>query len=50
MASLPTGRVTFLFADIEGSTALLQLLSDRRYANARFPSMEETSSIGHLEM
>jgi predicted ATPase/class 3 adenylate cyclase len=29
MASLPTGTVTFLFADIEGSTRLLQQLGDR---------------------
>ncbi len=31
MPSLPTGTVTFLFTDIEGSTALLQHLGDRRY-------------------
>ncbi len=29
MASLPTGTVTFLFTDIEGSTRLLQHLGDR---------------------
>jgi len=29
---LPTGTVTFLFTDIEGSTELLQRLGDRRYA------------------
>ena len=29
MASLPTGTVTFLFTDIEGSTRLLQELGDR---------------------
>ena len=34
MKSLPTGTVTFLFTDIEGSTALLQRLGDRRYAEA----------------
>ena len=28
---------TFLFTDIEGSTALLQRLGDRRYAEVRFP-------------
>jgi class 3 adenylate cyclase len=28
MANLPTGTVTFLFTDIEGSTALLQQLKD----------------------
>jgi class 3 adenylate cyclase len=33
MASLPTGTVTFLFTDIEGSTALLQRLGDSRYAD-----------------
>ncbi len=32
MAGLPTGTVTFLFTDIEGSTSLLQRLGDRRYA------------------
>ncbi|HYU57352.1 MAG TPA: adenylate/guanylate cyclase domain-containing protein, partial [Actinomycetota bacterium] len=29
MAELPTGTVTFLFTDIEGSTRLLQALGDR---------------------
>src|SRR5262245_283887 len=29
---LPTGAVTFLFADIEGSTELAQRLGDRRFA------------------
>ena len=29
MASLPTGTVTFLFTDIEGSTDLLRHLGDR---------------------
>ncbi len=33
MARLPTGTVTFLFTDIAGSTALLQRLGDRRYAD-----------------
>ncbi len=33
MPSLPTGTVTFLFTDIEGSTRLLQQLGDR-YADA----------------
>ena len=32
MAALPTGTVTFLFTDIEGSTMLLHRLGDRRYA------------------
>jgi len=32
MKSLPTGTVTFLFTDVEGSTTLLQRLGDRRYA------------------
>ncbi len=32
LASLPSGTVTFLFTDIEGSTTLLQRLGDRRYA------------------
>ena len=38
MKSLPTGTVTFLFTDIECSTALLQRLGDRRYAEVRFPA------------
>ncbi len=32
MPALPTGTVTFLFTDIEGSTTLLQRLGDRWYA------------------
>ena len=32
MPSLPTGTVTFLFTDIEGSTTLLRRLGDRQYA------------------
>jgi class 3 adenylate cyclase len=32
LKDLPTGTVTFLFTDIEASTALLQRLGDRRYA------------------
>jgi class 3 adenylate cyclase len=32
LPTLPTGTVTFLFTDIEGSTTLLQRLGDRRYA------------------
>ena len=32
MGALPTGTVTFLFTDVEGSTTLLQRLGDRRYA------------------
>ena len=32
MPNLPTGTVTFLFTDIEGSTTLLQRLGDHRYA------------------
>jgi class 3 adenylate cyclase len=32
-ASLPSGTVTFLFTDIEGSTRLLQRLGDHRYAD-----------------
>ena len=32
MKGLPTGTVTFLFTDIEGSTTLLQRLGDDRYA------------------
>jgi hypothetical protein len=31
MGTLPTGTVTFLFTDIEGSAELLQRLGDRRY-------------------
>lgn len=32
MPNLPSGTVTFLFSDIEGSTALLKQLGDDRYA------------------
>jgi class 3 adenylate cyclase len=31
---MPTGEVTFLFSDIEGSTQLLRLLGDDLYARA----------------
>jgi class 3 adenylate cyclase len=34
MAEQPTGTVTLLFSDIEGSTALLQRLGTERYAEA----------------
>jgi predicted ATPase/class 3 adenylate cyclase len=34
MPTLPSGTVTFLFSDIEGSTRLLQELGERRYAEA----------------
>jgi class 3 adenylate cyclase len=34
MPGLPTGTVTFLFTDIEGSTQLLERLGDDRYAEA----------------
>ena len=34
MASLPSGTVTFLFTDVEGSTKLLHELGARRYAEA----------------
>ena len=34
MRGLPTGTVTLLFSDIEGSTALLSRLGDRHYAEA----------------
>ena len=34
MGGLPTGTVTLLFSDIEGSTALLSRLGDRHYAAA----------------
>ena len=33
-ADLPSGRVTFLFTDVEGSTRLLQQLGDDAYAEA----------------
>ena len=32
MPNLPSGTVTFLFSDIEGSTALLKQLGDEQYA------------------
>lgn len=34
VTGLPAGTVTFLFTDIEGSTALLQHLGDQRYATS----------------
>ena len=34
MAELPTGTVTLLFSDIDGSTRLLQELGRDRYADA----------------
>src|SRR5438093_8171325 len=34
MRELPTGTVTFLFTDIEGSTKLLHRLGTERYAEA----------------
>lgn len=34
MAELPTGTVTFLFTDIEGSTRVIQDVGDSRYAQA----------------
>jgi class 3 adenylate cyclase len=33
MPALPTGTVTFIFTDIEGSTTLLERLGDRRFAD-----------------
>lgn len=33
MADLPTGTVTFLFTDIEGSTRLLQRVGDETYGD-----------------
>jgi class 3 adenylate cyclase len=32
MPNLPSGTVTFLFSDIEGSTSLLKQLGDEEYA------------------
>ncbi|MDP9269923.1 MAG: hypothetical protein M3P14_02910 [Chloroflexota bacterium] len=34
MANLPSGTVTFVFTDIEGSTSLLKRLGDDRYGSA----------------
>ena len=34
MGSLPTGTVTFLFTDIEGSTRLVHSLGEAGYADA----------------
>jgi predicted ATPase/class 3 adenylate cyclase len=34
VVDLPTGTVTFLFSDVEGSTRLLQALGERAYAEA----------------
>jgi hypothetical protein len=35
MAELPTGTVTFLFTDMEGSTKLLQRVGGERYGEIR---------------
>jgi class 3 adenylate cyclase len=35
VADLPTGTVTFLFTDVEGSTRLLQKLGDDRKSSGR---------------
>ena len=34
---LPSGTVTFLFTDIEGSTRLIEELGEERYVDARRP-------------
>ena len=34
MAQLPSGTVTFVFSDIEGSTSLLKQMGDTGYAEA----------------
>jgi predicted ATPase/class 3 adenylate cyclase len=53
-ADLPSGRVTFLFTDIEGSTKLLHELGPKRYAQAlaehRRVLREASSSHGGVEV
>lgn len=48
MPQLPTGTVTFLFADIEGSTHLLQRLGDH-YAGvlAHYQEILDSSAAQH---
>ena len=48
MAQLPTGTVTFLFADIEGSTRLVQRLGDQYAAVlARYREILDSSAVQH---
>src|SRR6476659_1254382 len=53
-ADLPTGTVTFLFTDIEGSTRLLVELGDARYSEAlaehRRVIREVTAGLGGVEV
>jgi len=53
-ADLPTGTVTFLFTDIEGSTRLLVELGDARYSEAlaehRRVIREATAGLGGVEV
>ena len=48
MPQLPTGTVTFLFADIEGSTRLVQRLGDQYAAVlARYREILDSSAVQH---
>jgi class 3 adenylate cyclase len=52
MPNLPSGTVTFVFSDIEGSTALLKRLGDERYAEllaAHRRIVRETFALHHGE-
>ena len=46
MADLPTGTVTFLFTDIEGSTELLQRLGG--HAEALLPAHAHLAAPRHV--
>ena len=47
-ASLPSGTVTFLFTDIEGSTKLAQQYSDEELAEVR-PTLEKAVTRGTID-
>jgi class 3 adenylate cyclase len=52
MPNLPSGTVTFVFSDIEGSTALLKQLGDERYAEVLATHrrlVRETFALHHGE-
>ncbi len=48
MTSLPTGTVTFLFTDIEGSTRLLEHLGDRSIEAVRIQQGHQVHKPGAI--
>ncbi len=50
MAGLPTGTVTFLFTDIEGSTRLLKDLGDLVGLIEHTEPLEDCTSIVRLKL